>query len=211
MLLAATTNSCALGNSTRALLASVGATALLVLTTGPVHAQLTTPAEPVLTVDQVHQAFTTAGYRVDHVAAWGWTSPPVTSLEVRDSAGERVLMVLVFASGAAAQSARRQARANEPAPTMGDSRTIPGPHLVPGYGPSLWSNNIAIVQTTSADLEHLYQMQNYRDCGINVDTGLLMHYEWPDTAVDVDFQQALQTEPRTGASLDDGLPTLDGG
>jgi hypothetical protein len=100
-------------------------------------------------------------------------------------------MVLVYSSATAAQAARLQAGVHEQA-LAGNSMSSPGPHLVYGYGPSVWNHNVAMVQTMLADLERDYQVQNDRDCGINVDLHPLRDRVQPKMAVDIDFQQALQ-------------------
>ncbi len=167
--------------TSHSLLATVTAVACLVLVTGSAQAQVTTPAPPPLTVDQVREAFTTAGYRVDRIYDWDWTSPPATSLQVNDLASGRVLLVLVYRGATAAQAGRQQAEANEQG------------RLVYGYGPGVWNNNIAMVQTTRAYVAQLDQMQNDRDCGTNLDADFAQDPWRPSIAVDVDFQQALQS------------------
>jgi hypothetical protein len=70
--------------ATRPFLATVSAAACLVLVAGSAQAQVTTPEEPLLTVDQVRDAFTTRGHQVNQVTTWDWTSPPATSLQIQD-------------------------------------------------------------------------------------------------------------------------------
>ena len=96
--------------ATRSLLATVSAAACLVLVARSAQAQLTTPEEPLLTVDQVRDAFTARGYQVNQVKTWDWTSPPATSLQIQDLASGRALMVLVYSSATPAQAARLQFR-----------------------------------------------------------------------------------------------------
>src|SRR5579859_217172 len=62
-----------------------------------------------MTVQQVRDSFTGAGFQVDRTLTWEWTSPPVSSIQVRDLAHDRVLTVLVYADAAAAEIGRRQA------------------------------------------------------------------------------------------------------
>ena len=166
---------------TSPLLGAVTAATCLVLVTGSAQAQVPTPAQPPLTVDQVREAFTTAGYRVDRIHRWEWTSPPATSLQVHDLASGRVLLVLVYPGATAAQAGRRQAEAHEQG------------RLVYGYGPGVWNNNIGMVQTTRAHVAQLDQLQNDRDCGINLDADFAYDPWRPSTAVDLDFQQALHS------------------
>ncbi len=141
---------------------------------------------PVLAVDQVRGAFSTAGYQVDQTLTWDWTSPPVSTFQVHDLASGRVLMVLVYPTAAAAQAERRQALAREPGLDGGN------PHLIAGYGQSLWSGNVAIVQTTQSQLQRIFQLQLERDNGVSVNPDLVQDLGLPEIAVDSDFQQALE-------------------
>jgi hypothetical protein len=124
--------------------ATVVTSAVVLLSASPLTAAAQ-PAQPSpspsLTVDQVRDSFTSDGFQVDQPHTWDWTSPPVTSFQVHDQTGARVLMVLVYANSAAAHTARRQAQANEQA--QDSASTASGPHLVEGYGPSLWNGNVA--------------------------------------------------------------------
>jgi hypothetical protein len=141
---------------------------------------------PTLTVDEARGAFASAGYQVGQTLTWDWTSPPVSSFHVHDLASGRVLMVLVYPTAAAAQTERRQALAHEPGLLGGN------PHLIPGYGQSLWSGNVALVQTTQSQIERVFQMQLDRDNGVYVNTDLVQDPSTPEFAVDIDFQQALE-------------------
>jgi len=76
----------------RLLIASV-AVACLWPAAGAAQAQELPASTPLMTVDQARSAFATAGYRVDQTYNWDWTSPPVSSLQVRDPGNERVVMV----------------------------------------------------------------------------------------------------------------------
>jgi hypothetical protein len=82
-----------------------------------------------MSADQVRAAFAGAGYQLDQVRTWDWTSPPVTSIQVRDAGSDRVLLALVYPD--AAQMVRARALARDAGATSGN------PHLVPG----LWSEH----------------------------------------------------------------------
>src|SRR5205085_12138891 len=97
-----------------------------------------------------------AGYQVDPAYEWEWTSPPVTSFQVHDPVGDRIVMVLVYPSNSAAALARQDASAQRE-------------HLVIGYGPSSWNGNVALVQSSPWQLERAYQAQADRDNGVYVD------------------------------------------
>ena len=95
-------------------------------------------------------------------------------------------MVLVYPTAAAAQAERRQALAREPGL---DSSS---PHLIVGYGQSLWSGNVAMVQTMQSQLERIFQLQLERDNGVYVNPDLVEDLGPREFAVDSDFQQALE-------------------
>jgi hypothetical protein len=138
---------------------------------------------PALTIDNVRDSYASAGFQVARAQTWTWTAPPVTSLQIRDQSSGRVLMVLVYSNPAVAETARLQAQAKD---VSGVHRS--NPHLIPGYGASVWNGNVALVQTTQAELDRLFQLQS--DCANDL-------YVEPDLVpernglVDVDFQQAL--------------------
>jgi hypothetical protein len=114
-----------------------------------VQAQDVPHSDVTLTVDQVRGTFAGAGFQIDGVHNWDWTSPPVSTVQIHDQSSGRVLMALVYPSSAAAQAARFQAQAREPADQSGSY----GPHLVAGFGPSLWHGNVALQQTTQSELD----------------------------------------------------------
>jgi hypothetical protein len=140
-------------------------------------------AGPALTVDNVRDSYASAGFQVARAQTWTWAAPPVTSLQIRDQSSGRVLMVLVYSDPAVAETARLQAQAQD---VSGERSS--NPHLIPGYGASVWHGNVALVQTTQAQLDRLFQLQS--DCANDL-------YVEPDLVpernglVDVDFQQAL--------------------
>jgi hypothetical protein len=138
------------------------------------------------TVEQVRGVFTSAGFQVDPAVNWDWTSPPVSTFRVHDPAQSRELMVLVYPDATAAQTGLLQAQAHEQALAIGH-----GPHLVSGYGESVWRGNVAMVQTTQAELDRAFQLQNERDNGLYVQPDVVREPGLPSFAVDLDFLQAL--------------------
>jgi hypothetical protein len=63
---------------------------------------------------------------------------------------------------------------------------------VVGYGPGAWRGNVAIVQTTQAELDREFRLQNDRDNGVlSIDQDLVQDPAWRPLAVDLDLQQAL--------------------
>jgi hypothetical protein len=137
--------------------------------------------QPALAAEQVRDAFSGAGFQVDQTVQWDWTSPPNSTFQVHDPTHGRVLMVVVYASATAAETGLLQARAREQAREQaqhpgGVATAANGPHLITGYGESVWRGNVVLVQTTPAELARLFQLQNDRDNCVYVD---------------LDFQQAL--------------------
>jgi hypothetical protein len=169
--------------------ASVVTSAVVLLSASPLTAAAQPSPTPSLTVDQVRDSFTSDGFQVDQPHTWDWMSPPVTSFQVHDQAGARVLLVLVYANSAAAHTARLQAQANEQA--QDSASTASGPHLVDGYGPSLWNANVALVQTTQPTLDRLFQWHTDRANGLDGEQSLVAEPGPPSDAVDFDFQRAL--------------------
>jgi hypothetical protein len=159
-----------------------------------VHAQDIPATGPLLSVDQARAAFTSAGYQVGQAHVWDWTQPPVATFDIHDQVNDRVVMVLVYPSATAAQLGRVEAEAHEQTLSAGQPLTrSDGPHLVIGYGPSIWNGNIALVQTSQTQLERMYRAQTDRDNGVYVDPDrVLGDPNLPTLAVDLDFQQALQ-------------------
>jgi len=152
------------------------------------------PSGSALTVEQAVDAFTGGGYQIDQPLSWDWMSPPVTTFQVSDTAKGRVLMVLVYPTAEAAEIGRSQALAHEAElyPASGALRGY-GPHLVDGYGQSMWRGNVALVQTSQAALNHGLRVQNDRESNLYVGTIDVDQSDIaPSVAVDLDFQQALQ-------------------
>jgi hypothetical protein len=127
------------------------------------------------TVEQVRGAFAGAGFQVDSAINWDWTAPPVSTFRVHDSAEGRELMVLVYPNAAAAQLASNH-----------------GPRLVIGFGESVWRGNVALVQSTQAELNRAFQLQLERENGMLVEEPALTGEPGlPTYAVDLDFLRAL--------------------
>jgi hypothetical protein len=141
-----------------------------------------------LTVEQARGVFADAGFQVDQPLSWDWTSPPVSSFRVYDQAQGRILLVLVYPSVAAAQAGRLQAEAYEQVDRLSSGT---GPALVVGFGESVWRGNVALVQTTPAQLAQADRLQADRDNGQYVEPGPATPSSRPVFAVDVDFLQAL--------------------
>ncbi len=142
------------------------------------------PVPPVpMSIDAVRDSFVSGGFQVDQPHAWTWMNPPFTSLQIYDPASQRVLMLLIYPDTAAAQTARTQALVHDPGQAE--------PHLIEGYGPSVWSDNVALVETTQSDLDRLSQTRGDEANGVEVDTNLAWEHSVTNDAVDLDFQEAL--------------------
>jgi hypothetical protein len=147
---------------------------------------------PDLTIEQVRGAFASSGYQTEDPITWHWTSPPVSTLHVRDLGGGRVLVVLVYLNADAALTARRQAQTSEQEhSSSGAIASGRGPHLVMGYGESVWLSNLAMVETTQSELNRLHELLEDRDNGVYVNPEHLQEMSRPTFAVDPDFLQAL--------------------
>jgi hypothetical protein len=151
------------------------------------QAKVAPPSGATLTVDHVRSSFATAGFHLDPVHDWSWTSPPVSTLQVHDRANGRVLLALVYPSLAAAQTARFQVEARE---QQGNAGNGYGPQMVAGFGHSFWHGNVALLQTTQSELDRISGLQDDCDNGAVVATHVLRDTS-PPSAVDYDFQQAL--------------------
>jgi hypothetical protein len=127
---------------------------------------------------------------VDQTVNWDWASPPNSTFQVHDPTHGRVLMVVVYASATAAQAGLLQARAHEQAQhPSAVATTWNGPRLITGYGESIWRGNVALVQTTQAELDRLSRLQNDRDNCVYVDPDPVQETQPPSFAVDPDFLQ----------------------
>ena len=78
-------------------------------------------------------------------------------------------MVLVYPDLETAQSERQRAdtTANDEGMPTGDF----GPRLVPGYGPSVWQANVAMVASSWGELNRQYQAQIETDLGTAIAVG----------------------------------------
>jgi len=139
-----------------------------------------------LTVDQARGVFSGAGYKVEPPLDWDWTAPPVSTFRVLDPGG-RVLMVFVYADSDVAEAERLQTLKNE---RLIDP-AVTSPHLVVGFGQSIWRGNVALVQSTQSELQRLAEAQSNRENAIYVEEVAAPAPTLPTFAVDVDFQQAL--------------------
>jgi hypothetical protein len=101
-----------------------------------------------------------------------------------------VLLVLVYADQAGADAARTLAAAQDHTGDAALPNTV-GPRLVPGFGTSLWTGNVALVQTTEAELIREYQSRTDRTSGMDGEQLGLGAPASVNTAVDLDFQLAL--------------------
>jgi hypothetical protein len=131
-------------------------------------------AQILMTTEQARTALAEAGYQVDEALNWEWTSPPVSAFRVHDAAQGRVLMVLVYPNTDATELARSR-----------------GPHLVVGFGESVWKGNVALVQTNQTDLDRVYRWLNDRASGMPLNQNSGADPSQPSVAVDLDFLQAL--------------------
>jgi hypothetical protein len=137
-----------------------------------------------LTVEDMRTQFASQGYQVSAPITW-WTSDHVTTFTVADgpehTGGQgRVVMVFVYPDLATAQAERERAQSRE---------SVDAPHLVPGYGPSTWQANVALVQSTQQELQRQYAAQVDRDVLAFTDTNATVE---PNSApvqyaVDLDF------------------------
>lgn len=102
-------------------------------------------------------------------------------------------MVQVYPSFDAAQTGRLQAESHEQTLSGGSpDANGTGPHLVDGYGPSVWSGNAALVQTTQSELNREYRAQIERDSDLYEDPAI-QDLTPTNLAVDLDFLRALQS------------------
>ena len=152
---------------------------------GVVAAQTQTSSDPVTTPEQAQAAFTSTGYQVDPIQTWGWTTPSVRSFEVHDPATQRVLMVLVFPTAGDAALLRGEMALHQESATS-------NPYLVSGYGPSMWSGNIAMMESNESHLERVAQLQADQNNGVYDSPEAVLDARAPNITVDVDFQRALQ-------------------
>jgi hypothetical protein len=106
--------------------------------------------EALRVADEVRDDFVRAGLQADAPTTW-WANG-VTTFTVRGAGRDRIAMVLVYPTLEAAQAERRQPGAHDANGDIVSTR----PHLVPGYGSSVWSGNVAVVQSSLSELSRLY-------------------------------------------------------
>jgi hypothetical protein len=159
----------------------------------PFAANAQTSPSNDFTVDQLRHEFIADGYRVDTPVSW-WTNSHVTTFTVSDGVGQsdRVLMVLVYPDAETVQD--ETANADQ----TGDPS---GRFLVPGFGPAVVRQNVALVESTGRELRQRYATElALRDPQEFGGTGSQMTMEPTvvTTAVDADFLSALD---RTTANM----------
>jgi hypothetical protein len=101
-------------------------------------------------------------------------------------------MVFVYTDLASAQAEQSRAEARELAESPGASASV-APHLVPGYGPSTWLGNVALVESTFGQLGQLYAAQHAQDDPGAIITAVQVQSanEQVMRTVDADFVAAL--------------------
>jgi hypothetical protein len=99
---------------------------------------------------------------------------------VTDPATDRVLTVVIYASTDDADTARIEAARAQ----LGDPGGVDEARLVSGFGPSVWTANVALVQSTESRLDRIGTNAGMYD---HVGPGLQPVVD----TVDLDFQQAL--------------------
>ncbi|MBV9323341.1 MAG: hypothetical protein JO352_06095 [Chloroflexi bacterium] len=137
-----------------------------------------------LSVEQVRAEFIADGYQVGAPLNW-WTNNHVTTFIVSDASQQsgRVVVVLVYPETATAQ-----------AETSGADQ-LTGRRLVPGYGPALVRQNVALVESTWQELSQQYTaeqaLQNEAEFGAS---SVMPTPPAPVTrAVDADLLSALDS------------------
>lgn len=123
------------------------------------------------------------GFQVEVAIRW-WTTDQVTSFRVFDTRTDRVVMVLVYPDAAVADGERTRAQALE----------ATGSHLVPGYGPSAWHQNVALVESTQNELGRRFAAERERDHQMMLGGGGTEGMQADGMrAVDVDFLSIVDT------------------
>lgn len=160
---------------------TIGLIASLMLATA--HAQ--SAGYPV-SADQVRDEFASVGYEVGTSVNWTWSTPGLTTFQVREPASARVLMVLVYPDMATATAERARAARFD-----GDL----SPSLIPGYGPSTWRDNVALVQSSEYELQRMlapdYELEMRAVVRPTSHDELAVESAATAYAVDLDFQRVL--------------------
>jgi hypothetical protein len=131
----------------RAFFFAAASTLVAAAPTSLAHAQAT--STPLLSPEQVRAEYLNQGFQTSAPMTW-WTNGS-TTFTVEDpteqnSPSARVLMVIVYPDLANARAAHRD-----------------DGHLVPGYGPSVWLDNVALVQTTRGELARRFAAEVERN------------------------------------------------
>jgi hypothetical protein len=126
-----------------------------------------------LTPDQVRAQFIRLGYHADAPITW-WTNQ-VTTFRVYDPVEQasptgRIVMVLIYADTATAEAERSKAQGREEGYLLDAVALDRSPRLVPGYGPSSWHKNVALVQASHQELVRQYAAELDRDNLVVVST-----------------------------------------
>jgi hypothetical protein len=186
----------------RSRLLSLGAafaSAIVALSVSPFAANAQPAPSSSLSVEQVRDEFLADGYQVDAPTVW-WTNNHVTTFTVSDASpqpgqSDRVLMVLVYPDIATAQAdiAKAQAQGSNGQPN--ELTGAAGPRLVPGYGPSLLLQNVALVESTRQELAQQYAAERAADdqAVFGTSATTLPATAPVTTAVDADFFSALDS------------------
>ncbi len=165
-------------------LSAVFASGIVALSAAPFVASAQSALPSDLSADQVRGEFVAAGYQVTSPLNW-WTNNHVTTFTVSDGSqqNDRIVMVLVYPDAATAQ-----------AETAGSDQ-LSGPRLVPGFGPAMLRQNVALVESTRQELSQQYTaeqaMQDGTDFGATSVTPIAPTLV--TRAVDAEFLTALDS------------------
>jgi hypothetical protein len=169
-------------------LSAVFASGIVALSAAPYVASAQSAPSTDLTAEQVRAEFVADGYQVSAPLNW-WTNNHVTTFTVSDGSqqSDRVVTVLVYPDAATAQT-----------DTAGADQ-LTGRRLVPGFGPALVRQNVAMVESTRQDLNQLYSaeqaMQDATEFGATSITPVAPTLV--TRAVDAEFLSALDSAMAT--------------
>jgi hypothetical protein len=165
-------------------ISAVFASGIVALSAAPFAANAQSAPATDLSVDQVRAEFIADGYEVGAPLNW-WTNSHLTTFTVSDGsqANDRVVMVLVYPDSATAHAETAGADA------------MTGPRLVPGFGPALVRQNVALVESTRQELSQQYTAeQNLQDEAEFGTRSVMPITPTPVTiAVDAEFLSALDS------------------
>ena len=161
----------------RSLLFAAASAVVAVAPMAPAGAQST--EGPILTPEQVRAEYLQHGFRASEPLTWwtdGSTTFTVEDSTERGSPSGRILLVIVYPDAATAEAGRRD-----------------GAHLVPGYGPSIFRGNVALVQTTRAEQARRYAAEVARDDPTSAGIGAAPEpLAEPSSPVGLDFLAVVQ-------------------